>query len=66
MLTSFFLGHGATFFASGWTQFAGAFGVAFSIKASLGTSPISSVPSTGPEMATNSVAALAAYPQLAR
>ena len=31
MLTSFFLGHGATFFASGWTQFAGAFGVAFLI-----------------------------------
>lgn len=31
MLTSFFLAHGATFFASGWTQFAAAFGLAFLI-----------------------------------
>lgn len=31
MLTSFFLSHGATFFASGWTQFAAAFGLAFLI-----------------------------------
>lgn len=31
MLTDFFLSHGATFFASGWTQFAAAFGLAFLI-----------------------------------
>ena len=31
MLTSLFLGHGATFFASGWAQFAAGFGLAFLI-----------------------------------
>ncbi len=31
MLTDFFLARGATFFASGWTQFAGGFGLAFLI-----------------------------------
>jgi len=31
MLTDFFIGHGLNFFASGWTQFAAAFGVAFMI-----------------------------------
>lgn len=31
MLTSLFFEHGATFFASGWTQFAAAFGLAFFI-----------------------------------
>lgn len=31
MLTDFFLGRGATFFASGWMQFAAAFGLAFLI-----------------------------------
>ena len=31
MLTSLFLERGATFFASGWTQFAAAFGLAFLI-----------------------------------
>ncbi len=31
MLTDFFLSHGAVFFASGWTQFASAFGVSFLI-----------------------------------
>ncbi len=31
MLTNFFLAHGYSFFASGWTQFAAAFGVAFLI-----------------------------------
>ena len=31
MLTSFLLNHGASFFASGWTQFAAAFGLAFLI-----------------------------------
>ena len=31
MLTSLFFEHGATFFASGWTQFAAAFGLAFLI-----------------------------------
>lgn len=31
MLTDFFLAHGAVFFASGWTQFAAGFGLAFLI-----------------------------------
>ena len=31
MLTNYFLSHGAYFFASGWTQFAFAFGCAFLI-----------------------------------
>lgn len=31
MLTNFFLAHGATFFASGWMQFAAGFGLAFII-----------------------------------
>lgn len=36
MLTSLFLEHGYTFFASGWTQFAAAFGLAFLIFALFG------------------------------
>ena len=36
MLTSLFLDSGATFFASGWTQFAAAFGVAFLIMLAFG------------------------------
>ena len=31
MLTDFLLAHGVSFFASGWTQFAAAFGMAFLI-----------------------------------
>ena len=36
MLTSFLLNHGASFFASGWTQFAAAFGLAFLIMVLFG------------------------------
>lgn len=36
MLTDYFLNHGYSFFASGWTQFAGAFFVAFLIMLVLG------------------------------
>ncbi len=41
MLTSLFFEHGATFFASGWTQFAAAFGLAFLMVALFGRSFIS-------------------------
>lgn len=36
MLTNFFLGRGLSFFASGWTQFAAAFGLAFVIMLMFG------------------------------
>ena len=36
MLTDYFLNHGLSFFASGWTQFAGGFFVAFIILLLLG------------------------------
>ena len=36
MLTDFFLNSGYTFFASGWTQFACGFGLAFMIMLGLG------------------------------
>ena len=36
MLTDYFLNHGFSFFASGWTQFAGAFFIAFIIMLMFG------------------------------
>ena len=38
MLTDFLIGHGFNFFASGWTQFAAAFGTAFTIMIVFGRS----------------------------
>ncbi len=43
MLTSLFLGRGVTFFASGWTQFAAAFGLAFLIVFLFGRSFINTM-----------------------
>lgn len=43
MLTDYFLSHGISFFASGWMQFAGAFGIAFSIMLLFGRPFISAM-----------------------
>ncbi len=43
MLTDYFYAHGYSFFASGWTQFAGAFGLAFLIMIAFGRPFISAM-----------------------